>query len=149
MYCMFILYVCKVGLSGSSAIIVAAFRALMKFYGLTIADLRITQSGALVVIDYSPSIPFLMEHFFPLCMCVCDVFILEFPQVILDVERVELGIAAGLQDRVIQVYGGLVHMDFSAANAPAYTPLPTNLLPKMYLTYDTVTGLLAFQAFHA
>ena len=68
----------------------------------------------------------------------------EFPQVILDVERVELGIAAGLQDRVIQVYGGLVHMDFSTAHhAPVYTPLSTALLPKMYLIYDTITGPLA------
>ena len=65
---------------------------------------------------------------------------LEFPLVILDVERVELGIAAGLQDRVIQVYGGLVHMDFSTLQAPVYTPLSTALLPKMYLTYDTITG---------
>ncbi len=28
----------------------------------------------------------------------------EFPQVILDVERVELSISAGLQDRVVQVW---------------------------------------------
>ncbi|PRW58585.1 glucuronokinase 1 isoform A [Chlorella sorokiniana] len=34
------------------------------------------------------------------------------PQLVLAAEA-ELGIAAGLQDRVVQVYGGLVHMDFS------------------------------------
>lgn len=38
---------------------------------------------------------------------------LEFPSIILSVETDELGIAAGLQDRVIQCYGGLVFMDFS------------------------------------
>src|SRR5215813_7980998 len=35
------------------------------------------------------------------------------PMFVLLVEREELGIAAGLQDRVIQVYEGLVSMDFS------------------------------------
>ena len=35
------------------------------------------------------------------------------PQFILDVEVSELCINAGLQDRVVQVYEGLVYMDFS------------------------------------
>ena len=35
------------------------------------------------------------------------------PQFILDVEKDELFINAGLQDRVVQVYGGLMYMDFS------------------------------------
>lgn len=35
------------------------------------------------------------------------------PQFILDVEVAELCINAGLQDRVVQVYEGLVYMDFS------------------------------------
>ena len=34
------------------------------------------------------------------------------PSLILSVERDELGISAGLQDRVIQVYEGAVYMDF-------------------------------------
>ena len=34
------------------------------------------------------------------------------PSFVLSIERDELGIAAGLQDRVIQVYEGLVYMDF-------------------------------------
>jgi glucuronokinase len=34
------------------------------------------------------------------------------PQFVLDVEVHELGINAGLQDRVIQKYKGLVFMDF-------------------------------------
>lgn len=36
------------------------------------------------------------------------------PSLALSVETEELGIAAGLQDRVIQVYEGLVYMDFAA-----------------------------------
>ncbi|GIS60015.1 MAG: hypothetical protein CM1200mP2_22400 [Planctomycetaceae bacterium] len=35
------------------------------------------------------------------------------PSLVLSVETGELGITAGLQDRVIQVYGGVVMMDFS------------------------------------
>ena len=61
-----------VGLSGSSAIIVAAFKALLRFYSLSLeGDLGIETA--------------------------------RFPQVVLDVEMAELGITAGLQDRVIQV----------------------------------------------
>ncbi len=37
----------------------------------------------------------------------------RMPQFILDVEVAELNIQAGLQDRVVQVYEGLVSMDFS------------------------------------
>jgi glucuronokinase len=96
-----------VGLSGSSAIVVAAFRGLLKFFGLCLADLGITK--------------------------------IEFPQVILEVEKCELGIAAGLQDRVVQTYGGLVHMDFSSP-IPVYTNIDPTLLPQMYLCYNTHVG---------
>ena len=60
-----------VGLAGSSAIIVATMRALMKFYGVEIP-----------------------KHY--------------MPTLVLSVENNELGIAAGLQDRVIQTYEGIV-----------------------------------------
>ena len=72
-----------VGLSGSSAIIVAAFRCLMKHFDTSLEALGIAQ----------------------------DVF----PSLILNIEKNELKISAGLQDRVIQTYGGLVHMDFSSS----------------------------------
>ena len=65
----------------------------------------------------------------------------HFPQVILDVEKCELGIAAGLQDRVVQTYGGLVHMDFSVpSQAPQYTSISPTLLPPMYLCYNKHAG---------
>ena len=35
------------------------------------------------------------------------------PNIILSVENTELEIAGGLQDRVAQVYGGMLHMNFS------------------------------------
>jgi glucuronokinase len=61
------------------------------------------------------------------------------------VETEELGIAAGLQDRVIQVYEGLVHMDFSKVVMAEhnglwcgrYTALDPDLLPPVYLAYAT------------
>ena len=74
---------------------------------------------------------------------------------ILDIERVELGIACGLQDRVVQTYGGLVHMDFTASGVGdgVMTGVPTgivdngvyavqdvSLLPPMYLAYNINAG---------
>ncbi|KAL6591681.1 hypothetical protein ACP70R_049753 [Stipagrostis hirtigluma subsp. patula] len=61
------------------------------------------------------------------------------PNLILDAEK-ELGIVAGLQDRVAQVYGGLVYMDFSKEHMDKlghgiYTPLNVDLLPPLYLIY--------------
>ena len=55
----------------------------------------------------------------------------------------ELGIAAGLQDRVIQVYEGLVYMDFDPQAEHLvdgilcyrYEPLDPALLPPLYLAY--------------
>eukprot|EP01018_Ginkgo_biloba_P019867 Gb_22991 [translate_table: standard] len=61
------------------------------------------------------------------------------PNLILSAEG-ELGITAGLQDRVAQVYGGLVYMDFSKEYMDKmghglYTPMDPNLLPQMHLIY--------------
>jgi len=50
----------------------------------------------------------------------------------LAVETEELGIAAGLQDRVVQAYGGLVFMDFARER---YEPLPARLLPPLYVAW--------------
>jgi glucuronokinase len=93
-----------VGLSGSSAIIVATFRALMKFY------------------DYE--IP---KHL--------------LPGIIQSVEKDELNIACGLQDRVIQTYEGIVYMDFDkrlieSRGYGEYVPLHPEKLPPLYVAYD-------------
>jgi glucuronokinase len=92
-----------VGLAGSSAIITACLRALMKFYGVSIA--KYTQAN-----------------------------------LVLSAEVDELHIAAGLQDRVIQVYEGLVYMDFSKdimtkQGYGLYEPLDPGVLPKLYVAY--------------
>jgi glucuronokinase len=65
------------------------------------------------------------------------------PSLALSVERRELGIAAGLQDRVIQVYEGLVFMDFSTSASAvqcglecgSYDELDPHLLPPVYIAY--------------
>ncbi|KAK9052393.1 hypothetical protein SSX86_029022 [Deinandra increscens subsp. villosa] len=61
------------------------------------------------------------------------------PQLILNAEK-ELGIVAGLQDRVAQVYGGLLYMDFNKESMEKYghgnyTQLDTGLLPPLHLIY--------------
>lgn len=63
------------------------------------------------------------------------------PSIILSVERDELGINAGLQDRVIQVYEGIVFMDFERSHLEkhghgVYEPLNPPKLPPIYVAFD-------------
>lgn len=63
----------------------------------------------------------------------------------LQAETQEMGINAGLQDRVIQCYEGCVHMDFNKAQMEqhgygVYTPIDPALLPKLYIAYKTDLG---------
>jgi glucuronokinase len=93
----------RVGLAGSSAIITACFRGLMKFYEVEIPK--------------------------P-----------DLANIILSVESEELGIGAGLQDRVAQVYQGLTYMDFDKEKMAArgygdYVALDPALLPNIYIAY--------------
>ena len=64
------------------------------------------------------------------------------PGLILSVERDELGIGAGLQDRVAQVYEGLTYMDFNQEfmdrhGHGSYEPLDPAVLPPLYIAYQT------------
>lgn len=61
---------------------------------------------------------------------------------VLETETRELGVPAGLQDRVIQAYEGMVYMDFSRdlmerQGHGNYEPLDPALLPNIYLAYRT------------
>lgn len=66
------------------------------------------------------------------------------PSLARSVETEELGIAGGLQDRVVQVYQGLVYMDFSRERMQSrhgleygvYEPLDPALLPPIYVAYN-------------
>ena len=70
------------------------------------------------------------------------------PSLALSVERDELGIAAGLQDRVIQVYGGMVSMDFSKSAMETldelacgrYERLSLDQIPNLYVAYCSDFG---------
>lgn len=57
----------------------------------------------------------------------------RLPGLALSVETEELGIAAGLQDRVVQAYGGLVFMDFGRDR---YDALDSALLPPLFIAWD-------------
>ncbi|XP_051934889.1 glucuronokinase with putative uridyl pyrophosphorylase isoform X2 [Hippocampus zosterae] len=96
----------QVGLAGSSAIVSATLKCLMKFYNLTDDDL-----------------PKPVRANF-----------------ILNVETDELFITAGLQDRVAQVYEGLVYMDFSKKVMEEqgygnYISMDMSGLPLFWLAY--------------
>lgn len=93
----------RLGLAGSSAIITAAMKAMMQFYGIDIPK------------------PVLAN-------------------LILAVEKKELNISAGLQDRVAQVYGRPVYMNFDKTLMDAqgfgeYISFDAALLQNVYLAY--------------
>ena len=77
---------------------------------------------------------------------LCAFFEVEIPKptranLVLSVEKEELGISAGLQDRVVQVYGGMVYMDFDRGlmeqrGYGRYETLDPRLLPPVYIAYD-------------
>lgn len=63
------------------------------------------------------------------------------PTLVLAAERDELGITAGLQDRVIQTYEGIVHMDFKREQVEKegygiYEELRPNPMPPLYVAFD-------------
>ncbi len=98
----------QIGLAGSSAIVTATMRALMRFYEV-------------------------------------DIPVEVLPNIVLAAERDELGINAGLQDRVIQAYEGCVYMNFDRAlmaekGHGQYERLDPGLLPNLYIAYKTDLG---------
>lgn len=75
------------------------------------------------------------------------------PNLVLSVETEELGINAGLQDRVIQAYEGCVYMDFDKQIMDAqghgnYEQLDPELLPNMYIAYKTNLGKVSGAVFN-
>ena len=79
---------------------------------------------------------------------LCRYFELEVSPAIqanlaLQTETKELGVAAGLQDRVVQAYEGLVYMNFAREilerqGYGEYERLDPDLLPAVYLAYRTM-----------
>ena len=76
---------------------------------------------------------------------ICQYFHVDLPlqvqaNLVLETETKELGVSAGLQDRVIQSYEGLVFMDFSKAIMESqgfgnYERLEPSLLSGVYMAY--------------
>ena len=102
----------QVGLAGSSAILTAFLRAIMKFYGYGTEELASK-------IDLNRNL---------------------LPAFVLAIETEELGITAGLQDRVVQAYEGCVHMNFNSEliktnGYGTYTRLAVSCLPPLFLAY--------------
>ncbi len=75
------------------------------------------------------------------------------PSIALQVERSELNIGGGLQDRVIQFYEGLVLMNFADCETVDgyqcghYSQLDADLLPSIYLAYSD-KGAEPTEVFH-
>jgi glucuronokinase len=72
------------------------------------------------------------------------------PVLTLDAEKVELGINAGLQDRVVQVMEGCVSMDFcrEASQTRArgvFERIDPSLLPPLYIAYKEELGKVSGQ----
>jgi glucuronokinase len=65
----------------------------------------------------------------------------ELAALALSVETEELGVAAGLQDRVAQALGGLTFMDFDPARGgPRYETLPLHTMPPLLVVWDRDAG---------
>ena len=95
----------RLGMGGSSAIVIAALRAICQYFEV--------------------GIPLPMQA-----------------KLALETETQELGVPAGPQDRVVQVYEGLVYMDFKrdlmeARGYGVYEKLDPALLPNLYVAYRT------------
>ncbi|MBN1807544.1 MAG: GHMP kinase [Planctomycetes bacterium] len=98
----------RVGLAGSSAIVISTLRALARFFHVELDRTHLANLA-------------------------------------LAVETEELAIPAGLQDRVVQSYGGLVFMDFSRQYMEEYgygryEELDPALLPPLYIAYLAKVG---------
>lgn len=75
------------------------------------------------------------------------------PGLVLSVETEELGINAGLQDRVIQVYEGCVYMDFNkdimaGKGHGDYEQIDPEILPNLYIAYKTNLGKVSGAVFN-
>jgi len=74
-----------------------------------------------------------------------DISLEDQPELVLSVETEELGIKAGLQDRVVQTYDGTVYMDFDRdvmdkLGHGIYERLDSSLLPNLFIAYVEGSG---------
>ena len=96
--------------------------------------LRLGMGGSSAII--TAALRALMEYF------EIEIPLAEQSKLVLEVETIEIGVPAGPQDRVIQVYEGLVYMDFrkdlmQSRGFGEYEKLDPKLLPSIYVAYRT------------
>jgi galactokinase/mevalonate kinase-like predicted kinase len=65
---------------------------------------------------------------------------LAMARLALSIEVDDLGIAAGLQDRIAQTHDGLTFMDFGSAGPTTVRPLDPALLPPLLVAWRTDSG---------
>lgn len=136
-------------------------KAAMKKFSDYCRDLKIPLKEKNFTIQYESSIPrqlglggssaiitavmrALMEF------CEIDIPVEVLPSLILDAELKELGINAGLMDRVIQVYEGCVYMDLNEKviqqkGHGIYERLDVKLLPDLFIAYKPSLGKVSGQ----
>lgn len=111
----------QVGLAGSSCIVTAVLKALLLHFGIVVLPEAEAQAQS------GTGVPIIAKE--------------VLPSIALSAEMDELGIHAGLMDRVIQMYGGLVAMDFTnkaqmeSKGYATYRSLDARRLPKLHLAY--------------
>lgn len=105
----------QVGLAGSSCIVSAVLKALLQFYGLVESNRENGEKGELLLPE------------------------MKRPTFVLEVEAQELGINAGLMDRVAQMFEGCMTMDFTdnartlREGHAVYRRIPVSKLPSLHL----------------
>ena len=67
--------------------------------------------------------------------CVVDLAPAKLARLALAAETEELGVAAGLQDRVVQAYDCLVSMNFTPGAGDDFELLDPSLLPPLFIAY--------------
>ena len=127
-------------------------KAVAKLFFLWCRDHGVTLPAKNFTVRYTSNIPRLVGLSGSSAICTAmlkalqtfygvEIPLEEAPTICLEAERDELDIQCGLQDRVIQTYGGCVFMDFEKSLVEStghgrYERLDTALLPNLYVAYD-------------
>ena len=127
-------------------------KAVAKLFFLYCRELGIALDGRNFTVRYRSDIPRLVGLSGSSAICTAMLKALEefygvevpleyAPTLCLEAERDELGIQCGLQDRVIQMYEGVVFMDFEKSLVEStghgrYERLSLPSLPNLYIAYD-------------
>lgn len=137
----------RLGYYGGRRLLMAAvrrFRAHCASAGLELPDRGFALSYATDIPDHvglagssalvTGAFRCLMDHF------GVEIDELTLPTLVLEAETVELGLSAGLMDRVVQAWGGVVHMELGREMLEerghgSYTRMDADALPPLYVAW--------------